>query len=99
MKTKHLFLFAILLLSTRLFSQIPQLNSDPNITNKVIYLDFNGQVVTGTLWNSGNTINALASTISTLNMIQVWKRVSEDFRPFDVNVTTDSVRFNNATTT
>jgi hypothetical protein len=99
MKTKQLFLFAILILSQRLFSQIPQLNSDPNITNKVIYLDFNGQVVSGTLWNSGNTINALASTISTLNMVQVWKRVSEDFRPFDVNVTTDSVRFNNATTT
>ncbi|MES2679740.1 MAG: T9SS type A sorting domain-containing protein [Bacteroidota bacterium] len=99
MKTKHLFLFAVLVFCQRLFSQIPQLNSDPNITNKVIYLDFNGQVVSGTLWNSGNTINALASTISTLNMIQVWKRVSEDFRPFDVNVTTDSVRFNNATTT
>ncbi len=96
MKINYLVLLASLVFSKFAIAQIPVLNSDASITNKVIYLDFNGQVVSGTLWNSGNTINALASTISTVNMVQVWKRVSEDFRPFDVNITTDSNCFNNA---
>jgi hypothetical protein len=86
-----------LLVSVSCFGQIPILNSNPSITDKVIYLDFDGQVVSGTAWNSGNTIYAAASTISNASKILVWKRVSEDYRPFDVNITTDSVRFNNAT--
>src|SRR5437660_11220824 len=78
-------------------AQIPVLNSNPN-AGKVIYLDFDGQVVTGTSWNSGNTINAAASTLtsSPTNMTTVWKRVTEDYYPFDVNVTTDSAVFNSA---
>lgn len=79
-----------------LFSQIPILNSYPGITSKVIYLDFDGQVVSGTSWNGGNTINALPSTVSAANMRLIWQRISEDYRPFEVNVTTDSMRFNNA---
>lgn len=91
----RIFLF-LFLLSVCGFSQIPVLNSYPAITNKVIYLDFDGQVVTGTSWNSGNTINALASTMSASNITSIWHRVSEDYRPFDVNVTTDENRFNQA---
>lgn len=94
---KNILLPAFLIIAQALTAQVPVLNSNPQITNKVIYLDFDGQKVTGTSWNSGNTINAAASTISNTNKIAVWKRVSEDYRPFDVNVTTDSVRFNNAT--
>ena len=78
------------------FAQSPVLNSKPQITDKVLYLDFDGQVVSGTAWNSGNTINAAPSTISNANKIIIWKRMSEDYFPFDVNITTDSVRFNNA---
>jgi hypothetical protein len=77
-------------------AQVPILNSNPSINDKVIYLDFDGQKVSGTSWNSGNTVNAAASGLSNANKIVVWKRVSEDYRPFQVNVTTDSVRFNNA---
>lgn len=77
-------------------AQIPILNSSPAITNKVIYLDFDGQNVAGTAWNSGNLISALPSTMSSNNIIIIWKRISEDYRPFDVNITTDSLRFNNA---
>jgi hypothetical protein len=93
---KNLILSTIIFCSVTVLAQVPILNSNPAINNKVIYLDFDGQVVSGTAWNSGNTINAAASTISNANKIIVWKRVSEDYRPFDVNVTTDSVRFNNA---
>lgn len=92
--TKFSILFSCICLSA--FSQIPILNSYPSITDKVIYLDFDGQVVSGTSWNSGNTINALPSTASSTTIRNIWNRVSEDYRPFDVNITTDSVRFNNA---
>ncbi len=81
------------------FSQVPILDSDPSITNRVLYLDFDGQVVTGTNWNtaySTPTINAAASTLSNANKIIVWKRMAEDFRPFNVNVTTDVAKFNAA---
>lgn len=77
-------------------AQIPILNSYPSITNKVIYLDFDGQSVTGTNWNSGNTVNALASTMNATNINLIFQRISEDYKPFDVNLTTDSVRFNAA---
>jgi len=96
MKTKICFIFFIAI-SGNFYAQVPSLNSNPSITDKVIYLDFDGHVTSGTLWNSGNTITALPSTLNQANIIQVWKRVREDFRPFNVNVTTDSTKFNNAT--
>ena len=69
--------------------------------DKTIYLDFDGHVTTGTTWNSAygvSTINSPAYSIdgdgSTFNnqemdRIQyVWEIVSEDFAPFNINVTT-----------
>lgn len=96
MLSKLKILFILSLVVNACYGQIPILNSYPSITNKVIYLDFDGQVVTGTSWNSGNTVNALPSTMSNANIILIWKRISEDYRPFDVNITTDSLRFNSA---
>ena len=96
MSLKHFFILLVISLSCQLSAQIPVLNSNSGITNKVVYLDFDGQQVIGTAWNSGNLINALPSTMNASNIIQIWKRVSEDYRPFNVNVTTDSMRFNNA---
>lgn len=83
-------------------AQIPMLNSNPSAIHKVIYLDFNGEVVVGTAWNSSTntpTINALASTLNSVAIVNIWKRMSEDYRPFDVNVTTDATKFNAATPT
>lgn len=66
---------------------------------KVIYLDFNGQVVTGTAWNSnGNTLtfdpysiegDATFSNRELEIMQRIWARVAEDFAPFNVDVTTE----------
>ncbi|MSR13183.1 MAG: hypothetical protein EXR86_01155 [Gammaproteobacteria bacterium] len=69
---------------------------------KVIYLDFDGHLITGTVWNSnyaaGKSLDAvpydtdgvLASfSIAELNNISnIWRRVAEDFAPFNVDVTT-----------
>jgi hypothetical protein len=96
MRSKFTLFFLGIFVVVTLQGQMPNLNSNPGITNKVIFLDFDGQVVKGTSWNNGNTINAAPSTLSQANKINVWKRLSEDYRPFDINITTDSVRFNNA---
>jgi hypothetical protein len=75
------------------------LHSRPS-SNKVIYLDFNGHNITGTAWNDKNgyilapafSTDSVPSTFSTSEQAiinEVWQRVSEDFAPFDVDVTTE----------
>lgn len=99
---KLILLFFVLLFSFNLKSQIPLLNSNPSAVHKVIYLDFDGEVVIGTSWNSSTntpTINALPSTLNAAAITNIWKRMAEDYRPFDVNVTTDIAKFNAATPT
>jgi PKD repeat protein len=78
------------------------LHSKPG-ASKVIYLDFDGHVTSGTFWNSnftggGNivtppytndsTVTTNFSTTELNNIVAIWQRVAEDFAPFDVNVTT-----------
>lgn len=75
------------------------LHSRPN-SKKTIYLDFNGHVVENSGWNqlmNLNTITAPAfsldgspafSAAEQVTIKDIWLRVSEDFAPFDVDVTT-----------
>ncbi len=81
---------------------VPFYHSNPQFTKK-IYLDFDGQLVSGTLWNGlytfGKDIAApvfstdsdlTAYNASELATIQeVWARVSEDYAPYQVDVTTE----------
>ncbi|MCU1369045.1 MAG: hypothetical protein JWO77_239 [Ilumatobacteraceae bacterium] len=75
-----------------------KLNSKPG-SSRTIYLDFDGQTVSGTYWavDDGGPFSALAYSpdgvagfsASELQDIQtVWQVVAEDYAPFDVNVTT-----------
>ncbi len=79
------------------------LHSKPG-ASKVIYLDFNGHTTSGTIWNSNFTVGADIvtppytndSTVSTSfstteldNILSIWQRVTEDYAPFDVDVTTE----------
>jgi len=75
-------------------SNVPALSSLPGAT-AVIYLDMDGQVVSGTQWAGGATINALGvdGTLSSAQMTEIWKRVSEDYSPFNVNVTTSEAAY------
>ena len=83
-------------------SNPPILHSRPGCS-KVLYLDFNGAIITNTAWNtsysiaqwnctpfsmdadSNNFSDAEQATITT-----IWQRVSEDYAPFDVDVTTEA---------
>jgi len=70
-------------------SGVPVLNSLPGAA-AVAYLDMNGQVVSGTVWAGGATINAsgISSSYTQDQMSEIWRRVAEDYSPFQINVTT-----------
>lgn len=82
--------------------EVFDLNSKPRC-NKVIFLDFDGHTTTATSWNTAyadggaittppySTDSAVSVSFSSAelsNIYDIWKRVSEDFKPFDVTVTT-----------
>ncbi|SEC97107.1 Metallo-peptidase family M12 [Nocardioides exalbidus] len=82
-------------------SQVPadvfDLSSRPQ-SSRTIYLDFDGATYSGTKWKNGAEIVSApfsidddASTFNEEERAQIflaWKVVSEDYAPFDVNVTT-----------
>ncbi|MCX6975729.1 MAG: cadherin-like beta sandwich domain-containing protein, partial [Verrucomicrobia bacterium] len=91
-------------------SSPPLRHSKPG-SSKVIYRDFNGHDVTGTAWNSGglSTYKCVAfdrdgdattfSDAEQNSIVQIWERISEDFMPFDVDVTTEQPATFTANTT
>ena len=81
------------------YDQTFLLHSRPSAT-RVIYLDFDGYELHDTAWNASGTpaltvpryTKDLDPAFSTteLDVVQeVWARVSEDYAPFDVDVTTE----------
>ncbi|HUP11121.1 MAG TPA: zinc-dependent metalloprotease [Niastella sp.] len=71
-------------------AQVPLLNSYPS-ARATIFLDFDGQYVTGTSWNWSGPIVAQPSGFNNDGIIEIFNRVSEDYRIFNLNVTTDTV--------
>lgn len=86
-----LMVLLVMLTSLRSFS-IPILNSHPS-SSATIFFDFDGQHVQSSVWNGGNPIDCAASGLTDNQIIEIFNRVSEDFRPFDINITTDSTKF------
>ncbi|GLX77114.1 hypothetical protein tinsulaeT_04540 [Thalassotalea insulae] len=77
------------------------LHSKPGAAN-VVFLDMDGRIVTGTIWNSNAGVDPLymrpynfdgneaSFSQSELNAIaETWRRIAEDFAPFDIDVTTE----------
>ena len=78
-----------------------RLHSLPTST-RVIYLDFDGHVMENEWWNAtysiGTTVNqpydidgnpSTFSDAERTRIIEIWRRVADDYAPFDVNVTTE----------
>lgn len=78
----------------------PARSSKPGSPN-TLYIDFNGHVVTGTQWNTSYNTQVFNCTAWSLDadkttfndveqatIIETWERVTEDYRGFDINVTT-----------
>ena len=82
-------------------ASLPLLSSNPSATSKV-FLDFNGHTTSGTWWNTSfngganivtpaYSIDADITSFSTTEVAtieEIWRRVAEDYAPFNVDVTT-----------
>lgn len=73
---------------------VTDLQSLPSGASGVVLLDFDGQYVTSAYWNNGTPINAAASTLTDAQKQEVWELVSEDYRPFKLNITTSEAVYN-----
>ena len=82
------------------FGEAFTLHSRPAASRKIL-LDFDGQFVNTPLWNGGQPIDAAAysrgsdqsnesfSAVDLAEIATIWRRVSEDFAAWDVDVTTE----------
>jgi len=73
-------------------AQVPILNSYPS-ASATIFLDFDGHTVSGTSWNWNGNIYCAGAGLSSAQITEVFNRVAEDYRPFKINVTTDSTKY------
>jgi hypothetical protein len=92
---KLLLTIAFLLHTVFTQAQIPLLNSYSSAA-ATVYLDFDGQYVAGSPWNWSGPIDAQPAALTPDAITEIFNRVAEDFRPFNLNVTTDSAYYWNA---
>ncbi|MEO6613659.1 MAG: hypothetical protein ABIT05_12790 [Chitinophagaceae bacterium] len=71
----------------------------PPANASVILLDFDGQLVSGTSWNAGVAFNCLPANLASSAIAQIVDRVTNDYSPFNIVVTTDETVYNAAVST
>lgn len=93
-KSKTRFVLSVLglLLTVCTYSQIPIYNSYPSAA-ATVYLDFDGQYLEGTSWNYVGPLSLGPSNMTNDQITEIFNRVAEDYRPFKINVTTDSTKY------
>lgn len=91
MKKSLTILLFTLLINVTAFS-VPMLNSYPSAV-ATIFLDFDGHYVQSTVWNGGISFYCSPSGMTDPQITEAFNRVAEDYRPFDINITTDSTVF------
>ena len=92
MKKLFIFLIPLLILLSMKASCLPKMTSLPS-AKATIFLDFDGQYVQTTSWNGGMPLACAPSGLSDAQIVEIFKRVSEDYRPFNIDITTDSTVF------
>ena len=80
-----------MIISINSYSEV-KLSSFPS-AKATIFLDFDGQTVIGTSWNGNGPLFCAPSGMSDDQIVEVFNRVAEDYRPFNINITTDSTVF------
>ena len=93
---KSLFRFVLVTImlagSTNIFGQVPLYSSYPS-ANAVIFLDFDGHTLNGTSWNGNGPITCGPANVKTAQITEIYNRIAEDYRPFNINITTDSTNY------
>jgi hypothetical protein len=90
--TQKLCLIALLFTSLNAFCQVPKLSSLTS-AQPTIFLDFDGQTVQSIGWRGDTAFACAAANLTNTQITEIFNRVSEDYRPFAVNITTDSTKF------
>jgi hypothetical protein len=62
----------------------------------VILLDFDGEIISGTSWTFPEGTNFAPANLTASDITEIVNRVSNDFSPFNVTVTTDNAVYNAA---
>jgi hypothetical protein len=68
----------------------------PAPAGPVILLDFDGHFVTQTSWNVNGDFQCLPANLTTEEAAAIQNRVTEDYSPFQVTITTDEAVYNAA---
>jgi hypothetical protein len=89
--TSLIFTITFLISFSSAFS-VPVLNSYPSAV-ATIFLDFDGHYVQSSVWNGGSPIDCAASGMTDPQITEAFHRAAEDFRPFNINITTDEAVF------
>jgi hypothetical protein len=89
---RSLYLLVPVLFAVETRAQVPVMSSYPT-ASAVIFLDFDGHTVDGTSWNYMTPILCGPSGLTNTKIIEIFNRVAEDYRPFNLNITTDSTKF------
>ncbi len=71
---------------------LPRLSSFPTAP-ATIFLDFDGHSVLSSAWNNGSPLVCASSGMTDAQITDAFNRVSEHYRPFNINITTDSTIF------
>jgi hypothetical protein len=91
-KLSTLTTLVLALLLTQVVKGVPLLNSYPS-AQSTIFLDFDGQYVNSGVWNGGTPFTCAPAALSDVQITEVFNRVAEDYRPFNINITTDAAIF------
>jgi hypothetical protein len=75
---------------------IANLVASAQLPAPVVYLNFSGAEVKGTVWNTNGPIYALPYQIPQSSKLEILRRVQEDYSIFDINITLDSNEFKSA---
>lgn len=93
MKTRQtIVLLFTLFLSVCASTQVPVMSSYP-ATSNVVFLDFDGHTVDGTAWNWNGPFVCDSATLNAAQITGIFNRIAEDYRPFTINITTDSTKY------
>ncbi len=90
--SQKLCLLALLFTSVNAYCQVPKLSSNRD-SLPTVFLDFDGHTVQSSAWQGGNAFVCAPAVLTAAQITEIFNRVSEDYRPFNVNVTTDSAKF------
>lgn len=92
MKNLTLIVLIAAILTAGTAKAAPTLNSYPTAT-ATLFMDFDGHDVNSSMWNYGTPFSCLPAAMTDAQITEVFNRVAEDFRPFNINVTTDLAKF------